>query len=155
MNENNDVQQLYEFKLPIGDWSADGHGKCEYFLVHSAKPVAYVREVHYTIKDKTGVDIHNLCDEYGVDFIRKADPEYQLLKDMGFDWTSITDMENHLQEIHLSPEDMAELWVFLLNYCDEDLDLRIINDPIPWLPFYGHDDKDRHIEFVGYGVFSD
>ncbi len=32
---NESVGQSFKFKLPIGDWSDDGHGKCEKFIISS------------------------------------------------------------------------------------------------------------------------
>ena len=149
-----DEQQLYKFKLPIGDWSEDGHGQWEEFLIHSAKPVEYVREVHYTIEEKSGIDIHKFCDDMGENHISKSDPVYQQLKDIGFDWENIDYWDD---EYWLSPQDMADVWVFLLNYADDTIHLERVNDPIPMLPFYGvqeSDGKQRHIEFVGYGCWN-
>ena len=55
---------MYQFKLPIGDWSSDGHCVCEYYLVSSNRPVEEVREAHYKINEKTGIDIESECSEY-------------------------------------------------------------------------------------------
>ena len=53
MNEKKDMHQ---FRLTIGDWSGDGHGRSEDFLVISNVPVERVREAHYKIRDATGID---------------------------------------------------------------------------------------------------
>jgi len=146
--------QLYQFKLPIGDWSEDGHGHCEEFLIHSRKPVEYVREAHYTIEEKSGINIHELCDDMGENQIDESDPVYQQLKDCGFDWENV----DYWDDLYwLAPQDMADVWVCLLNYADDSLHLERVNDEIPMLPFYGVievDGKQRHIEFVGYGCWD-
>ena len=37
----------HSFALPIGDWSGDGHGHCEWFTVRSNKPLEDVRKAHF------------------------------------------------------------------------------------------------------------
>jgi len=37
----------YLVQFPVGDWSGDGHNRCDYFFVFSDKPVRDVREAHY------------------------------------------------------------------------------------------------------------
>jgi hypothetical protein len=149
-NEQHETQ-LYKFTLPIGDWSEDGHGKCEHFLVQSAKPVEYVREVHYTIEEKSGINIHELCDDMDENHIPKSNPIYQQLKDIGFNWEDVDYWDD---EYWLSPRDMANVWICLLNYCDEKLHLQRAYGEIPMLPFYGMDGAGRHIDFVGYGCWD-
>jgi hypothetical protein len=53
--------KVYQFYLPIGDWSDDGHGRCQQFLVNSNAPVERVREAHFRIKETTGIDIESIC----------------------------------------------------------------------------------------------
>lgn len=56
-------KSMYQFRLTIGDWSGDGHGKSEDFVISSNAPVEKVREAHYKIEDTTGVDIENIYSE--------------------------------------------------------------------------------------------
>jgi hypothetical protein len=42
----------YLIKFPIGDWSDDGHGKCEWFIVKSNMPLQIVREAQFRLQDK-------------------------------------------------------------------------------------------------------
>lgn len=41
----------YKFKIPIGDWSGDGHSKHEDYLIESNKPVEQVRELYFQACD--------------------------------------------------------------------------------------------------------
>ena len=115
---------MYHFYMPIGDWSGDGHGAVENFLVSSNKPVAEIREAHYKISEATGIDIEKICNLYEEDCIQPA------------------------------AQDMASLWVFLLMKADPSLKLEIIPQEYATLPFCGCDDKGRHIGGVGYGLFT-
>lgn len=53
-------------------------------------------------------------------------------------------------------EDIASIWIFLLNKTNESLNLKMIEDKKEEMRvFYGFDGKGRHIESPGYGVFYD
>ena len=144
MNEKKDMHQ---FRLTIGDWSGDGHGRSEDFLVISNVPVERVREAHYKIRDATGIDIESISSEYEEDEIDEE--TVVALKEMGFEFENSTGMGDGIVNV---PE-MARLWVFLLQKADPTLELSMIEDEIPRLQFYGFDSLGRHIRGVGYGLF--
>lgn len=144
MNEKKDMHQ---FRLTIGDWSGDGHGRSEDFLVISNVPVERVREAHYKIRDATGIDIESICSEYEEDEIDEE--TVVALKEMGFEFENSTGMGDGIVNV---PE-MARLWVFLLQKADPTLELSMIEDEIPRLQFYGFNSLGRHIRGVGYGLF--
>ena len=141
-------KRTYQFRLAIGDWSGDGHGRSEDFLVSSNAPVERAREAHYNIKDATGVDIENICSEYGEDEIDEETVD--VLKKMGFQFENSTGMGDGIVNV----SEMARLWIFLLQKADPALELEMVQDDIPRLQFYGFDDLKRHIGGVGYGLFS-
>ena len=43
---------FYKVKVPVGDWSDDGHGKCEWFIFATNKSVEDLREAFFTAKEK-------------------------------------------------------------------------------------------------------
>lgn len=139
----------YKFKMPIGDWSDDGHGKCVYFTVLSNKTVEDVREAHF--KSQEILNVENICGRYEEMVI--GDDDYQALYDLGYDFTQMSGYEYECS-LYPSEKDMANIWIFLLKKADPELELQIVNDDVPMLPFYGYDDKKRHISYVGYGIFS-
>lgn len=138
---------MYKFYLTIGDWSCDGHGRSEDFIISSSAPVEAVREAHYNIKNTTGIDIESICSEYEEDEIDEE--TVATLKDMGFEFENSTGMGDGIVNV---PE-MARLWIFLLKKADPTLEMEIVKNDIPRLQFYGVDDKMRHIGDVGYGLF--
>ena len=59
----------YKFKIPIGDWSNDGHGKADWYIIESNKPVQEIRELYFQACEKLGwtLDGHDdksPCSEY-------------------------------------------------------------------------------------------
>lgn len=134
---------MYQFYLPIGDWSDDGHGHHEKFLINSDVPVERVREAHFRIKEVTGLDIEKICAQYGED-------------------TIAPDVERKLEALDIPfvggsepipVDDMAKLWLSLLQLADPEIHLEIGTSQIPMLPFSGFDEQGRHIGQVGYGLF--
>lgn len=138
---------MYHFCMPIGDWSSDGHGTVENFLVSSNKPVEEVREAHFRIPDVTGIDIEEICSRYEENYIHSDVME----KLLALGWK----IEAGMSEFNSpAPEDMANLWVLLLMKTDPSLEMKIAPEERVMLTFYGLDDKSRHIGCVGYGLFE-
>lgn len=144
----------YQFKMSIGDWSGDGHGKNKDFVIDSNKPIVAVREAHFKIKDVTGIDIEDFCAGYE-DKVIPSDILDKLGK-LGYNATHTSHLDFCRWRVGLTiPEDMAEIWMFLLMEADTELELKFAAVPeIPALHFYGYDEQHRHIECVGYGLFS-
>ena len=143
-------------QMPIGDWSGDGHEQCEYFICECAKPVESVREAHFWIQEAIRIDITAICNR---DQENEMDQEMEkTLNLLGF--TFKDPIRDNDGRVEVWPEDMADLWAFLLNKADPELELRIRNkiffddlSKIPLIPFYGFDEQGRHIGGVGYGCF--
>lgn len=153
--EDQRESELHRIKFPIGDWSDDGHGKCEWFIVESNKPVQAVREAHFDFEKKFKVDIGDICGLYEE---RNINPDIvDLLKAAGID------LQNEKYCIYTDPaegrcypEDLSglmELWLDCLKTADPQLNLTIASDTMPTLNFYGVDNKGRHLNVPGYGLF--
>lgn len=141
----------YLFTLPIGDWSDDGHGECDYYHIESNKPVEEVREAHFKIRDVTGIDIHEIANEYEVSYF---DDEHPVIEYINNKINASKSLKECAQECSMTSKTMAELWVLLLQDADPTLELKMVEqNKVPMLSFYGFDKKGRHISFVGYGTF--
>lgn len=150
-------RQKYIIGLPVGDFSGDGHEKCDIFYVSSEKPFDAVRDAHFAISERTGIDITSFCNEYGDNEI-PAEVVHKL-QEMGFPteqkfmkMDQKYFMENAEQDC---PSIMADLWVFLLNRSDPDLHIERTLTDVPMLLFCGQDEKGRFSEGIGYGLFAD
>lgn len=140
---------MYSFIMSIGDWSGDGHEKSEDFIVSSTVPVEKVREAHYRIPEATGIDFEAICSNYGDNCIDKQN--MKALKELGFQFKDPTGLGDQVMD----PEEMARLWIFLLQKADSSLYLQLKRkEELPTLHFYGNDGKGRHIAQIGYGVFN-
>ena len=142
--------ERYRFILPIGDWSSDGHGQCEEFILESSEPVEWLRELHFRIKDELGFDIEAVCSNYQVDIMTEAQ-----LADIERILPGFLGQHGINEETYVEAKDMAELWIALVRKLDATLELRITEEPaLPTLMFYGNDAQGRHISAIGYGLFD-
>jgi hypothetical protein len=134
---------MNKIKFPIGDWSDDGHGKCDYFFATTRMDIKYVREAHFAAPSVIGFDIGDICRGYREFDISKSIEEKILA--IFPDWQS---------ESVDCPESLFYLWVRLLNYIDSDLSLDPICEDAEPINFYGFDNKGRHLKTPGYGLFE-
>lgn len=152
-----------QFYLPIGDWSKDGHGECDNILIESNSSLEDIREAHFKIEEVTGINIHKIASEYEDNTI-KSDTCLDLIE-LGLDinnylsetYEGLT-KDNILdeREYYIESSEMGKLWTDLLNKTDDSLNIVIAeNGKIPMIPFYGYDEKGRHMDFVGYGTLGD
>ena len=77
---------MYTFKIPIGDWSNDGHGIAEWYIIRSNKPVEEVRELYFQACKEFGFGLDTQyknapCVEYEDSIIPTE--TLHLLKDFG------------------------------------------------------------------------
>jgi hypothetical protein len=136
------------WKIPIGDWSNDGHGICDWFIIKSNFTVEQAREAYFKSVEKSGVDI---CKEVACKYrdnlvsekFLKVFPEF-LEKDLV---KNDYDFEYYIEN---SSDLVVMVCLFIQKY-NPEFRYEIIN--LPMLPFCGYDEKDRHIGHIGYGLF--
>lgn len=138
------------YKFPIGDWSDDGHGQCDYFLVESPCDIQQIREAHFSCKEKFGFDIGDICHDYNDNEVQPH--EIECITNMGIDLSKYCQDNNWT--IYCTGS-LVALWVEILNKIDPSLHLRYI-PPIKYesINFYGYDKKKRHLKTPGYGLFN-
>lgn len=149
----------YTFRLPIGDWSDDGHGDCHWYDVESTKPVEDVREAYFTICKKLGTGLSSdfkdsPCSNYGdhtisLKWLKKVGLSVNDLVDIDFDTQNDDSKDDEV--ITYSPTTIAELFILFMNKHDRTLNLKLIKNTAAMFPFYGYDSKKRHIGNMGYG----
>lgn len=160
----------YKFRIPIGDWSGDGHSQSEYSVIQSNKPVEAVREAYFAAKEKLGYSLDGQnqqgpCSQWGEDSI--SNEEYtQYVQDGLLDDNDNRIVINQPDNIHGDPysieaenytitvEIFLEMVLAFLQKGDPELVLlKIKEENLPILHFYGFDNQQRHIGYFGYGLF--
>lgn len=136
-------------KFVIGDWSSDGHGKSETYIVESNVSLAYLRETHFKCPSVLGFDIGDICRDYGECTLPDS------IADKLIEAKIITEEEKEGLQDYVEPDEVVHLWLDILMYLDNEINLHIpAQEVIPSIHFYGRDAQNRHLNTPGYGVFD-
>lgn len=143
------------FKLEMGDWSDDGHGKTKTAVFETNVSVEYLREMYFTNKEVYGDILEYYCSEYGEYTISTEDIEE--IEESGIiisDKMKEDARENG--EAYVDADDMIDWFIQFMKLGNPSLELNQITQPkMPTFHFYGYDEKQRHISFFGYGTFGE
>lgn len=147
---------MYKFRLPIGDWSDDGHGKCNYYIIESnINPEDLVEIVHnLDLKHK----FSNICSEYKE--YCATDEQVEYLKSLGLNIESYFNEDNSLET-----KSFAQLFLDIIMLENPEIKLKIINDNIvEFNNWFGQKiSKERNLNLnnnvsvlssLGYGLFD-
>lgn len=136
------MEKTYSFTIPIGDWSGDGHEKCEWYQFNSNKPLADVREAYFQAQKKgLAPNPEGFCCEY--EDYEVPEDVVEEAKEAGF----TIDPDN------FGAEQMADYVAWYITLGDPELTLTREPD-LQMLPFYGYDKDKRHIGGFGYGLLG-
>jgi hypothetical protein len=141
--------------LAVGDWSNDGHGQCKEFTVEYTGTIERAREAHFNAKNVTGFDLQDFNRQY--EDYKMSDDLREICVTHGWTFAENFDMDDLItgKTICLSANAVAQLWVNILNLTDPSLDIKMVAVAnLPTLHFYGFDEKRRHLNTPGYGVFE-
>ena len=128
--------RLHTITFPVGDWSDDGHGKCDYFIVKSNKSVEELEKIHNSAKEKLGFDIGEICEDYE-DFKLSKEIFDNLVK-VGFpimskEYTEYFDYFENSEEIegmYMSTETLFNLWIGILKFLGENVEIKLIKSDL-------------------------
>jgi len=151
---------MYKFRIPIGDWSDDGHGKYDDHLIESNQPLERVRELYFQACDKIGFSLDGSYKEKNL----TPCAEYQ---DSKFSVETLDALLNfgvkideeaveYIREQESTDGQDLFLDILLAFICTQDETLtlkKIPSEEFPMFQFYGFDKKQRHIGYFGYGLF--
>ena len=140
----------YVFKIAIGDWSGDGHGKNDYHTYRTNKKIEDIREAYFSAINKLGKDYpREVCGDYQDSGVSKDMQDE--LKKKGFVFTRFE--EEYEGKIFPYVDGMLELTEWFIQQGDSSIKLEAEDVEVDTLHFYGFDSKDRHIGFIGYGIY--
>lgn len=152
-----DAALPHRFQIPVGDWSDDGHGKCEWFKVSSTHSVEDVREMLFEVNDQRLPGFAEYFADYEASSIREDEYEGLIaLAPAAVDLFEETEENDVLPDYYLrnGAESYVRLLIAVIEACNEGVRIQIEDEEkLPMLPFYGHDDQGRHLRYGGYGLF--
>ena len=138
---------MYQIKFPIGDWSGDGHGKCEWFILQSNKTVQEVRNIHLRSKEKLGFSIGEICSDYYDWFLGETISEYLLINNV-----LIPTEIDRINSDGLSSSDIIDIWIKCLMRIEPSLILKVIPETV--IPSIVSCSDVKPISTPGYGLFE-
>ena len=137
------------WNIPIGDWSDDGHGKCDWFTIESNFTVEQAREAYFNSVEKSGV---NICKEVAYEYDDNSVSEKFLNTFPKFLEKGLIKHDPEYNEDYIEDSsDLVEIVCLFIQKYNQEFKYKILD--IPMLPFYGFDEKGRHIGCFGYGLF--
>lgn len=144
---------MYQIKFTLGDYSRDGHGMSDDYIVESNKPVEHLRELHFSCIKTLDFDIGDMCREYGENQLAESIfdilKEHKILDDECLYYLETNDF------VIEDPDELLGIWLSVLIYLDPTLTLLVKTpDEIPSMHFYGYDEKKRHLNNPGYGLYE-
>jgi len=158
----------HKFRFPVGDWSGDGHGKCEWFQVRSNQPVEKWREAYFASLIK--FNEHDIApDSHHNGRKDRGWPLHKMRELVGFkfpntdyDWQYDQQRGEKIEVIQDIPRvgfpDPKDAVGYTLAFCqasDSSLKFEIIEKETEMFQFYGFDEQERHIGHIGYEIFMD
>jgi hypothetical protein len=144
------------FQIALGDWSGDGHGVHETCMASAAADLDAVREAYFRTMELLPEDLHPeaICSEYEQTTVSR-DVARRVLQLSGIRLDSDDNDDGFVDEkVYVTPEALLDYLIWFINHGDPAVDVRLERDNADTFHFYGHDAKDRHIGFIGYGLFG-
>jgi len=140
----------YKFKLPIGDWSDDGHGKCDYYFIESN---VELKDVIFAYKEA--------CNKWNIDEIASEFEENTVDKDIieflekeGFKKETFIDNE-WKDNYYVSSIGLAQLIIDAVMKINPSIVLKIVDDSVPMMCNWSAMDLcNITIDLPGYGCFN-
>lgn len=143
---------MYDIKFTLGDYSRDGHGMFDDYIVESNKPVEHLRELHFSCIETLGFDIGDMCRDYEDNQLDES--IFDILREHNIlDDESLYLLQTNEYTIG-DPDELLGIWLSVLIHLDPSLTLLVKTpDEIPSMHFYGYDEKRRHLNNPGYGLY--
>ena len=139
----------YEITLPVGDWSDDGHGKCEEFTFRCSHPVEEIRAAYIKSVKEFGISFDRdhkakilVAAEYGDHGLPEQAQE--TLAKIGYDMKKIAEPE------WLQPRELADIILWMAGKNLKDFEYAEKKKTY----LNGHWNKQLNVQF-GYGLFGD
>lgn len=138
----------FRVKFSLGDWSSDGHGKCDHYYVRTSSPVEDLRELHFKCQDVFGFTPGHLCREYESFALTLA--QIAKLAEHG-----IISSDDFVDDPYMDTAALLEIWLKMLQRVDPLLMYEVeTDDDTATMHFSGFDEKGRHLDVPGYGCFE-
>lgn len=154
-------------KVPVGDWSNDGHEKCEDYYITANYPIEDMQQAYKDTCKKIGLQLNHTDNYTGIEGAtrhrswRVLLAEYReqgitmeawnILQEHGFDMLGDIDIEEENDMAYFYPHDVFNLFMWFVSYSMPD-DFKYEEFTIKAKPLIGYWCDLNHQ--IGYGVFD-
>jgi len=125
---------IMNFKITLGDWSNDGHGKKDNFIYQSDSSIEEIREAYKKGAEITGIDLSEICSEYEDTSVPEKCLEY---------FPFIEDIK------YVSPEEFLQMIINTIYLGNPNIKIEMMKIE----NFNGYWTPDFNISF-GYGLYE-
>ncbi|QLF83353.1 hypothetical protein SEA_NICEHOUSE_113 [Rhodococcus phage NiceHouse] len=147
-----------KYKVGIGDWSQDGHGICDRYVVESDGDFdpAEIGKAYRASREELGLGIEDIANEYDS---WPTEEQAQVFVDAGIEWPEgwyepETDSRETLADALVNnwfDDVWIHIFVFMVKRNLPGFNLKVVNDNLPTL-FGDSGAAATGQEFVGYGT---
>lgn len=165
------------FKVPVGDWSKDGHNQCDTYYVESNYSAKEMRQAYKDTCKKIGLQLNHNKDYIGIegfDMYSKRNWRYLLteyeessiaeeavdiLLEHGFDFARVDGERDEIdryvvQEAYFDSEGVFDLFMWFISYSmPSDFKYKQVMLEAEAEPINGWWNKELNHQ-IGYGVFQ-
>ena len=151
---------MNRFKIVLGDWSDDGHGKYEHYIIQANKPVNEVQEAYKKSCQLTGVSFNDSGNDYtGRNYTHEEQEKFHVctnyeqnviskeVVEVFRSWNCPFELQDgYVEDI----DEFVQLLLWFISLSLPDLKTEFIDDVIP--VFNGYWDENLNVQ-IGYGLF--
>ncbi len=148
----------YTYKIAIGDWSGDGHGKHDDFTFESSHHQDEIIKAYKEACKKSGIYMHGhsfrnpdvILADYEDNTISKD--QIEKLEAIGIDFKSL-DLDDYVEEdneLWCGPDDCAKIFLAMAKTQLAGFEYRFVEDKIPYINGYW---SKTFNESIGYGCY--
>lgn len=158
----------HKFKLAIGDWSGDGHGKSETYVISANRSVYDIRKAYKKSCELTGIQFNENRDytklnlkwdhpEYGDRRIATGHQDthisklaHMILAKYG---VHLPECDNDEELIIENTDEFVKILFEFIQICLPELEYEIVEDDLQFLNSYSDNEDELNVQF-GYGLFD-
>lgn len=157
------MDKIYKIKIPIGDWSDDGHGDCEYYKILSTHSVEDLRKAYYKSEKLTRLTFRHdyneefisppICTDYQNPYL--TEEHIVVMKKYGYDSSHLFD--SYSKKYLVEPDNMKDIILWFIGLSLEDFSHENVNDlEYVTLSEYGDGGMTKRFSHqFGYGCFDE
>ncbi len=145
---------MHTYRVVIGDWSTDGHGRSDDYLVKTSHKQAECQQAYRDAVKASGVALDHqskakiqLCCDFEDSYISAE--AIQKLTELGVVWDFLESELNDDGGVSVGPDEMARLFMEMIRTQIPDFQYRFVKEPPALNGWWGNLNVS-----IGYGCYN-